>query len=99
MKNDKWLFDDSPNVAVFTSKQIIEGKDWIHYVTHDADDGAWQFHGFSGPTTEEDARIVALRNIVENDPSILDLRDLPLGWHAWRKSQHSQWHKAENKNI
>jgi hypothetical protein len=93
MKNNKWPFDDPPNVAVFTSKQIIEGKDWIRYVTHDSDDGAWQFHG-TKQTNEEDAKLVALSNITEKDPSIFELVDLPLGWHAWRDKKKSGWQRS-----
>ncbi len=95
MKNEKWPFDDPPNVAVFTSKKIIGGNDWIHYVTHDADDGAWQFHGYSGPTSEEDARIVGLGEIVKMDSTLKELHDLPLGWHAWRDSKESEWQIAK----
>jgi hypothetical protein len=60
---DPWPFAAPPNVAVFTSKQSISGDAWIHYVSHDEDDGAWQFHPV-GFTTEEDAAVVGLGTIV-----------------------------------
>ena len=96
MRDKKWLFDDPPNIAVFTSKNILDGNDWIHYVTHDDDDGAWQFHGYAGPTSEDDARMVSLGNIVQRDPSIIELKDLPLGWHAWRETKESKWQTSKN---
>ncbi len=86
----KWPFQDPPNVAVFIDKSILE-KGWIHYVTHDADDGAWQFHGPKGFTEEADAKVVSLESVVAFDESILDLADLPLGWAAHRETPTSPW--------
>ena len=36
---------------------------------------------------EKDAAVVSLHNIVQLDPTVADLADLPLGWHAWRDSR------------
>jgi len=94
-KNFDWPFSDPPNVAVFTSKSIVEERDWIHYVSHDQDDGAWQFHPPSGPATENDASLGSLRTILELDPSIITLADLPLGWCAWREAKNSPWKRKE----
>jgi hypothetical protein len=40
----RWPFNDPPNVAVFTGKAIAEDGQCICYVSHDDEDGAWQFH-------------------------------------------------------
>ena len=96
--NKEWPFSDPPNLAVYTSKAILEGKDWIHYVTHDLDDGSWQFHGYSGPTDEKDAKLVGLNTIVRIDASIKNLCDLPLGWCAWRETEQSEWQRMKNKD-
>lgn len=90
----EWPFQDPPNVAVFTSKTILEKSDWIQYVSHDEEDGAWQFHPKIG-TQEEDARIVSLEEIVKMDRSIAALFDLPFGWCAWRKTRDSEWQREE----
>lgn len=90
-----WPFDDPPNVAVFTTHQILEREDRIGFVTHDLDDGAWQFHARSGAGAETDAKIVSLRAIVDLDPSVMELADLPLGWCAWRKEGEDTWHRRE----
>lgn len=95
----RWEFDDPPNVAVFTSKAILEGRDWIQYVSHDEDDGAWQFHP-AGGTPENEASLVSLRSIVELDPSVSKLCDLPLGWCASRATANGQWKReANNPNL
>ncbi len=83
-------------MAVITNKRIIKSQDWIAYVSHDEDDGGWQFHG-RGPLDEQDAAIVSLRSIVELDPSVSELADLPLGWSASRESPNSPWHRSESQ--
>jgi len=81
----KWPFTDARNTAVFTTRDIIEEGKPILLVTHDQDDGAWQFHtGKTIPTS--DAKIAALDEIVYCDPSVVELADLPLGWSAIRDS-------------
>ncbi len=88
-----WPFPDPPNVAVFTSKRIVDGRDWIHYVTHDDEDGAWQFHPFGGPTPEAEAAVVSLSTIVKLDPTVAELGDLPVGWSAWRDDRGGVWQR------
>jgi len=59
-------------------------------VSHEEEDGAWQFH--SGQTvTTKDLMIVGLDEIVRLDPSIAELADLPLGWQAQRQSINEPW--------
>jgi hypothetical protein len=92
MTDATWQFNDPPNVAVIVNRKIVLEGDWIAYVSHDLDDGCWQFHTSQPePVREEDAMLVSLKNIVDRDPSINALSELPLGWHAWRDSQDSEW--------
>jgi hypothetical protein len=94
----KWNFMEPPNEAVIADRKIIDGNDWIAYVSHDAADGGWQFHNSEmGPVTEADAAVVSLRNIVELDPSIIEIANLPRGWHAWRESRGASWRRAPTK--
>ena len=92
-----WPFKDPPNVAVFTSKQILSGEEWIYYVSHDEEDGAWQFHPMSGPIAENQASVVGLRTILDLDPSLAILADLPLGWCAWRDEKGSAWQRMKKE--
>ncbi|OCQ99991.1 hypothetical protein BCD64_02605 [Nostoc sp. MBR 210] len=84
-----WLFDDPPNVAVITTLQVIEGKP-ILYVSHDEEDGVWQFHT-NETFRDSDAKVVSLRRIVELDPSVTQLANLPLGWIAVRSGLGEIW--------
>ena len=93
----EWPFADAPNVVVFTSKSVIEDGDWIHYVSHDEDDGAWQFLSVHGaPEMEADSRIVLLRNMVARDPSLNEIANLPLGWIAWRDNALGEWKRRKS---
>jgi hypothetical protein len=86
----QWPFQDPQNVAVFTTKQVVKEGKPILFVTHDADDGAWQFHS-GDMARDEDAMILALSEIVEIDTTITELADLPLGYKASRASPSSSW--------
>ncbi|MBX3193400.1 MAG: hypothetical protein KF819_40835 [Labilithrix sp.] len=85
-------------MAVFVSQRILEGEEWVYYVRHDDDDGAWLFHPKSGITPESEMRVVGLDALVELDPTIVALADLPLGWCAWREEPGAEWVRAETDN-
>jgi hypothetical protein len=94
----RWLFDDPPNVAVLTTYQVLKGET-ILYVSHDEEDGSWQFH--TGETVNEsDAKVVSLKRIVELDCSVMQLADLPLGWVATRLEADAVWQRLKcNKHL
>jgi hypothetical protein len=91
----EWRFSDPPNVAVIVDRMIVQGEDWIAHVSHDADDGAWQFHGNSLIATEADVILIGLRNATQLDPTIAELGDLPLGWRAWRETRTAKWQRVK----
>ncbi len=88
-----WPFSDPENLAVVTLKRIIRGESPILRVTHDEDDGGWQFLD-GGEVAVEEASLVSLRQMARLDPSILELADLPLGWVAERAGPGEPWQRA-----
>ena len=92
---DDWPFADPKNVAVFTTKQVLRLRQPILHVSHDADDGTWQFHTGAAQVSAVDAMIVALHEIVEYDPTIRELADLPCGWFAERERIGSPWRRMQ----
>ena len=95
MKAEYWPFDQSANCAVLTLKAIISGELPVLFVSHDICDAGWQF--LSGePVNEEDASVVALREVVDLDPTILELADLPVGWVASRNSANAAWERISH---
>jgi hypothetical protein len=92
MTEAKWQFDDPPNVATITVRQIIEGGAPILLVARDIDDGGWQFLT-GGEFDVADGMVVSLRNIFERDPTIAELADLEPGWQATRKRIGAAWQR------
>lgn len=82
-------FDEDPNLGVITTASVLAGRP-ILMVSHDEDDGGWQFLCRS---TEDpaDGRIVHLQHILSIDPSVGDVADLPLGWVAFRQEPSGPW--------
>jgi hypothetical protein len=86
----RWPFEDAPNTTSITTVHVLNGTLPILLVTHDADDGTWQF--LCGTTDDPDeGRVVGLDCIVGLDPTVADLADLPLGWRAWRDAPGEPW--------
>jgi hypothetical protein len=89
----EWPFDDPENVATMTVRQITHGGQPILLVSHDADDGMWQFLT-GGPVEMTDAMIVGLGEVYRIDQSIGELADLPLGWTAERSAPGQPWRRS-----
>lgn len=88
-----WPFQEGKNRAVFTTKPVIHENHPILLVSHDAE-GDWQF--LCGTTNRpKDGLVVSLGCIVERDPGLGKLADLPEGWRAFRKSPKSPWQREK----
>ena len=74
-----WRFDDPEVTEVITLERILRGESNVLLVTHDLEDGTWQFldgeHVF-----ESDGVTVLLGEMIQYDPSLESLADLPPGW-------------------
>ena len=92
-----WKFDQPPNGAVITLRSIVEHGEPVLHVTHDADDHGWQFLGAETPK-ESETMVVLLKEILARDATLSELADLPVGWHAWRKSVRGKWIRELNPN-
>jgi len=85
-----WPFDAPRNAAAVTVTQVMDGFHPILLVCHDADDGGWQF--LTGENVSmADALLVSLGSVVERDPTVADLADLPEGWKATRADPGADW--------
>jgi hypothetical protein len=86
----QWKFPDPPHTRAFLSETVHKGTEPVTYVSHDEEDGAWQFLGDSmsdggGPV------ISCLHHPIDRDPSLAELADLPSGWYAVRDSVGEPW--------
>jgi hypothetical protein len=91
-----WTFTDPESNDAITLERILRGESPILLVTHDAEDGNWQF--LDGEQVfEEDGVVVQLGEMVQFDPSLSSLADLPTGWYAWRPGPGEPWNRAEGE--
>lgn len=89
-------FNDFPDTMVITLKEILDGKKPVLYVSHDEEDGMWQFLDGSDELDIDNARIVTLEEILGVDSSLSSLLDLSIGWKAERVDRDTKWLRQEN---
>jgi hypothetical protein len=96
----QWPFEDAENTASFTTREILDLGLPVVYVSHDDEDGAWQFLGPDmAPTDTAHMRLVGLAEIVSRDPSLLELANLPLGWIATRARPEERWYRQPHSRA
>ena len=90
----RWPFDESPDDEAVTLDRILSGESPILLAARD-DDG-WHFldgeHVF-----EEDGVVVYLGDLVQLDPTLIELADLPVGWYARRPAVGEPWERGEGE--
>ncbi len=92
-RNTDFKFLEKRNLAVYTTQQVLNG-DPILYVYHN-EDGDWQFHTSDNPNVD-DAKLVALDELVKIDPTINQIFYLPYRSYAWRKFVGDDWESAND---
>jgi hypothetical protein len=93
--NQPWLFADPENAASIACSHVLEGAPVLR-VTHDDDDGGWQFLcGQTEPHETNEGRVVCLGCMVARDALLRQLSTLPLGWCADREGIDAPWIRSE----
>jgi hypothetical protein len=89
---EDWPFAETRNTASITTRQVLDGAPILR-VSHDADDGSWQF--LCGTTDDPaDARVVGLGSMLARDATLGEIADLPEGCRAWRNAPGSAWQRS-----
>jgi len=91
-----WKFPDPPHTLVFLSNAVHTGAEPVTYVSHDIEDGAWQFLGDS-MTGDQKPVLSCLHHSIDKDSSLNELADLPLGWWAERTEPGEPWTRHEHE--
>lgn len=91
-RNVDFKFMEARNCGVFTTRQWVENQAPILRVVHDHD-GDWQF--LTAEYEQEDARLVALEQLVLKDPSLNELFNLDYGETAERPHAGAGWERAQ----
>lgn len=91
----QWPFDQAPNVAAITTRQVIEDGLPILTVVHYSDDHSWAFVcGTSNAT--EDGRVIGMGTALKMDATLATIADLPPGFCAYRAAVGEPWMREPN---
>lgn len=96
-ENDfSWSFDQAENVAAITTRQVVKESLPILMVVHYQDDDSWAF--ICGTTNDtEDLMVVGMGQVVNFDPTLYAIADLPPGWSATRETIDSEWVRTKDE--
>lgn len=78
-----WKFPDPPHTLVYLSQTVHNGTEPVTYVSHDAEDGAWQFLG-DRMASGDGPVLSCFHHPIDSDTALSELADLPRGWYAER---------------
>ncbi|AMR25731.1 hypothetical protein A0257_00595 [Hymenobacter psoromatis] len=95
-RNLDFKFREERNIAVFTTRQVLEGSSILR-VIHEAD-GDWQFLCDTSYDID-DLKVVRLDEIVKRDPTVNELFQLNYGWQARRIVEAAEWQKEEHEST
>jgi hypothetical protein len=84
-----WAFPDRPDTTSFTTKRVALARAAIVFVYHDRE-GTWQFID-ADPWAEEDVVVSHLGHVIEQDHTLEQIADLPIGWGASRDGPDGPW--------
>jgi hypothetical protein len=79
--------------ATYVCEHVFDGSRPVLLVAHEG--GAWQF--LCGDSHGPDAipRVVGVNHILDADPSLRDVLDLPIDWEAERSSVGVAWNRIK----
>ena len=89
--HQEWPFDQAPDVAAFTTSQVLDLHFPILQVTHYEDDHSWAFLCGRTDDYEKDGRLVCMSEVLNLDKTLTEVADLPPGWSASRIDKDSEW--------
>ncbi len=96
--DSEWKFDQAKNVEAVTSVHVTKQNKPILFVSHYSDDHSWAF--LSGdPVTVEESQIVSMQEIIDIDPTVVEIANLEPGWSAERESIGKEWLKYKDNEI
>lgn len=87
---NRWPTNGPAKDLAFVSVTVNEGREPVRFVKQ-FDDGDWSFLDGIGPYDSDAIVLVHLDHILESDPGLVDLIDLPPGFEAYRTEPGQQW--------
>ena len=78
-------------LAVYVCSHVFENSRPVLFVSRA--DGDWQF--LCGGEHDEVPRVVGLNHVLERDPTLAELQDLPDEWEADRVGPAAPWRRTK----
>ena len=95
-EDPNWKFDQARNVGAVTTAQVLDDAMPVLLVIHYGDDCSWAFL-CDTTDNEDDSRMVTMEQIVEMDPTLKEIADLPPGWIAYRDFIGDEWDRFQEE--
>jgi hypothetical protein len=93
-----WPFDQERNAAAVTTRQVLREGYPILDVVHYSKSHTWSFS--CGTTSDvKDGLVVGMGCIVDMDPTLLSIADLPPAWRAWRQAVGAEWERWKDDEF
>ncbi len=90
-KKKEYKFQESEETACFVCDHVMNKTRPILYVTHEQEDGFWQFLCGHPNHIDSNIKIISLKQVTGLDATVNDLFEMPLGVGASRKSTNDKW--------
>jgi len=95
---EDWPFDQARNVAAVSDAAVVDERAPVLVVVHYSDDDSWGF--MSGePFTPERGKVIAMGEVLELDPTLREIADLPPGWSATRAHIGGSWDRNADPDV
>ena len=85
-----YQFEQPRDTACITCSHVMSDGAPVLFVTHDADDSGWQFL-CDGEHDIEDAIVIGMGSVIDLDPTLNGLHDMPEGYGATRDAFGAPW--------
>jgi hypothetical protein len=82
-------FKEKFTTAVLTTRHVVQKGSPIIVVIHH-DDGVWEFWG-EEEICESDIMVIGLGELINHDPTVLEIADLPENFKAVRRFKNDLW--------
>lgn len=87
---NQYKFKDPENTACIVCNHVLSKERPILYAAHDGE-ADWQFLCGQDDHTEENAKIISLKQVTELDQTVNDLYEMPFKVGAERKNVKDKW--------
>lgn len=84
-------FREPESSSCIACKHVVSKKKPVLYVTHDKENGVWQFLCGDTEHANDTLHIISLKQVCKVDPTVNELYEVPIGFGAERKTVKDEW--------